>query len=141
MNREKLAKIAMLMTSPEKEEAHTALKIANKLLKENDLTWIDVISSKSGSSKSSSSGYKRKTQSWRSKGKADRLLVNAEIAMKTEKACFVEATLKNGEEVEVWFPKSQMELRSDCVYISSWIEIMKNKELKEQGHDSELNVL
>lgn len=137
MNRDKFKKIAMLMNNPEKEEAHTALKIANKLLKENNMTWADVLS---GGSSSSGSRYKRETRQAKPND-ANCLLDNAEIITETDKAFLVEVTLKNNEEVEVWFPKSQTDQKRGGVYITSWIRMMKNRELKELGYDSELSIL
>lgn len=135
MNLDKFSKIAMLMTSPEREERLTAVKMANSFLEKNGMTWADLILTKE-----EGSSYKRRSRSAKPRAQADRLLNNAHIISETEKAYLIEVSLQNGEEIEVWFPKSQMEQRDNCVFISSWIETMKNKELREQGHDSELSV-
>jgi len=144
MNRDKFSKIAMMFTSPEKNEVLNAVKIANKHLEDNDMTWSDFISGLPTVSKKNKK--KEKPESKSCQADCDVLLVDASVGGETEKAFRINCYLNNGDGISLWFPKGQTRvaeglLGEDIVNVSSWIMDRKNEEIQgEMDIDYELEV-
>jgi len=139
MNRDKFSKIAMMFTSPEKNEVLNAVKIANKHLEDNDMTWSDFILGLPTTAKKNNKKEKQKSKSWQAD--CDVLLVGASVEGETEKALRINCYLVNGDGIGLWFPKSHVIADGKIIKISSWIMDRKNEEIKEEMDiDSELEV-
>lgn len=136
MNRGKLSKIAMLMASPNQHERVVAMNMANKFLEKNGLTWADLIMDEPGTANPK---IKRKQQA--PTKQYDHILEDAILVHETRKAALVDAKLENGSQIEIWIPKSQMDMKGEDIYISSWILLCKNDEIRDKGIDSELKII